>query len=214
MVPVRALEWVSSPPDFFDMMVLRFQRRQLHESNVSEHDLANFLETSGPSARHAFTYAADADEFEERIRDQCGSLSLSQLRDIMREAATLDLNHTLSHQVIVIAPRPDSPRSQHCVRFTSTFIANLVYAALRTKSTYEAQVFCTLFNSAMPSKGLAGNMLDKLVHSAFDQGGYLPIFEMSKSSRPGAMNWLWKTPKRTAANLFLHINSMGFSFEN
>ena len=127
MVPVRALVWVSSLPDFFDMMVLRFRRRQLHERNISEHDLSNFFDKYGPSAHNAFVYAAHLDRFEWDIQRRCRNLSLSELRDIMFEAAILDLNHNLSHQVLVIAPKPDSPCFKHCVQFASPFIANLLY---------------------------------------------------------------------------------------
>ena len=160
--------WVSSPPDFFDMMVLRFRRRQLHERNISEHDLSNFFDKYGPSAHNAFVYAAHLDRFEWDIQRRCRNLSLSELRDIMFEAAILDLNHNLSHQVLVIAPKPDSPRSNHCVQFTSTFIANMLYAALRTKSTIEAQEFCGFLNSAGFPKGSAGNVFEVLAHGAFD----------------------------------------------
>ena len=124
---VGALVWVSSLPDFFDMMVLRFRRRQLCEQNISERDLATFFDRYRPSACTAFKYAASSDEFDDQIQLICTNISLSELRKIMHKADTLTLDNELSHQIFVIAPKPDSPCFKHCVQFASPFIANLLY---------------------------------------------------------------------------------------
>ena len=184
------------------------------EQNISERDLATFFDRYGPSARTAFKYAASSDEFDDQIQLICTNTSLSKLWKIMHEADTLTLDNELSHQIFVIAPKPDSPCFKHCVQFASPFNANLLYMALHMKSTIEAQEFCGLLISALFSKGSAGNVFEVLAHGAFDQGGYFPIFKMSKSNRIGTANSHWKTPNENPVEHFLYVNSSGFSVQD
>ena len=157
---------------------------------------------------------ANADEsykFEDYIQSTCRNLLLNQLQGIFHDAERLDMMHELSHRILVVFPKSESDHFRHRVEYASSHIVNLLVVALRRKSAIEAQQFCSLLDPAEFSKGYSGNIFDVLVHVIFDEGGHSPILKISES---GPTNCHWETPKENPANLFLHINSMGFSVKN
>ncbi|KAG8891391.1 hypothetical protein FRB99_003624, partial [Tulasnella sp. 403] len=177
------------------------------EEAPTEAQLRTFYDLYGPSARDAYSFARQPDEYEEMLRIAINNLTGDAIRKAMWSRNLDSVGMKESHKVFLVQPSPQDDALQSArssggetshipdrhrksfVSVVSTNVMDLLWKAHDGEIRDDLIKHFRMTLQDPATKALAGQIFERAVHPVLSKGGKFQVYEMTAKQHSSNMHW-------------------------
>ncbi|KAH8109911.1 hypothetical protein DFH11DRAFT_840580 [Phellopilus nigrolimitatus] len=194
----KASKYIMKPWTLSELIAGRMLQK--NSEMLTERQLENFFVKYGPTARFAYAWAPLPLKYEDELKATIGSLkSFQQLKDIFRDSILLELNHDISHKLLLVLP--GAFRRRVSITIPSKHVYDLLRQSRALQVEHGAAVLYNFLNRIV-LRAAARYILDEEFQIALRNGGQWSIKPLTRF-RADEKNVTWTKPSSEAPSTWL-----------
>ncbi|PCH39137.1 hypothetical protein WOLCODRAFT_167816 [Wolfiporia cocos MD-104 SS10] len=170
---------------------LQFRYSKHPHLKPSETQLATFADLYGTSARKAYAYAVDPDDYKKQLYGKIKSLNRTKVTELVNKLIAEVMDDEIFHDILVAVPLRN--RKDFDLQIATEHLWRTALDHLGHTEKHAADMLYRLFVRDSRTMASAGYLLERPFLVEFPKGGEWPMTVMSKSPRSGKTGTHWQS---------------------